>query len=342
MAALGFYTTATEALRGADLSGKSAIVTGLGAETVRVLAGAGADVVLCSRSVAAGQEVADGIAAGLAAARGAGEAGGEGEGPRGPAPGRITVAPLDLADLRSVQAFCRLPAVASLPAIHFLVLNAGIMGLPAKALTKQGFEAQWGTNHLGHQYLTQLLLPKMKAQGAPARVVALTSFGHNFAKELPMDDLSWERRTYSAWPAYGQSKLSNALFARELARRMEEEGAAVKAFSAHPGRHMAGKGALQRTWRLVNAVPGLAGLLGSKTVPQGAATTIFGCVAPELEGHSGEYLADCQIGSTARGYWGRRFCHPSKLAQDGDLARRLWEQTDKMIGEALKREAQQE
>ncbi|KAI3425019.1 hypothetical protein D9Q98_008401 [Chlorella vulgaris] len=334
---LGFYSTAAQALREADLTGKTAIVTGgnsgLGAETVRVLASAGADVILCSRNVAAGQAVADSIAAGLA----------DGTEPRAAAaPGAITVVQLDLADLKSVEAFAKHAAVARLPAIHLLVLNAGIMGLPAKQLTAQGFEAQWGTNHVGHQHLTQLLLSKMKAQGAPARVVALSSYGHNFAKELPLDDLNWERRKYGAWPSYGQAKLSNALFARELARRMEEEGVPIKAYSVHPGfintalsRNMSGATVLQRVFNTLAAVPGLLGAVGAKTIPQGASTTVFACVAPELESRSGEYLADCQVGSDVPGIWGRRFCAPSKLARDGELARELWEQTEKMIQAAL-------
>lgn len=337
MALKGFYTTAEEALQGADLTGKVALVTGgnsgLGAETVRVLAGAGADVVLCSRSVAAGQAVADRIKA-------AAKPHTQGK----PALGKITVVPLDLADLHSVQTFVQHPAVASLPSCHLLVLNAGIMGLPKREETQQGLEAQWGTCHVGHQYLTQLLLPKMRAQGAPARVVALTSFGHNFATELPLDDLNWERRTYSAWPAYGQAKLSNALFARELARRMEEEGAPISAYSVHPGfidtplsRHMSGGGVVRLLWRALSAVPGVPGLLGSKSIPQGASTTIFACVAPELEGRSGEYLADCQVGSQAGGLWGRRMCHPSALARDGELARGLWEKTEQIIAAALKK-----
>ncbi|PSC68042.1 short-chain dehydrogenase reductase SDR [Micractinium conductrix] len=336
MSLRGFYTTAEEALRGADLTGKVAIVTGgnsgLGAETVRVLAGAGADVILCARSVAAGQQVADGIAKAAASKAGGGT----------PALGKITVVPLDLADLKSVAAFALHPAVASLPAIHLLVLNAGIMGLPTRQETKQGFEAQWGTNHVGHQYLAQLLLPKMQAQGAPARVVALTSVGHNFAKELPLDDLNWERRRYDAWGSYGQSKLSNALFARELARRMEEQGVPIKAYSVHPGfintplsRDITGGAPLRLLWRAISAVPGVPGLLGSKTVPQGAATTVFACVAPELEGLSGEYLADCQVGSEVPGVWGRRCCHPSALARDGQLARGLWEKTEAAIAAAL-------
>ena len=273
---------------------------GLGAETVRVLAGAGCNVVLASRSAEAGQRVADSIAAGLQVALA----------PGAPAPGRITVAPLSLDDLHSVAAFAAHPAVAGLPAIDYLVLNAGallplprcaccrcgcclagrarlrqllppplfahahvrtrwasygfltrapcgpgpaapplpaagIMGLPTKQLTKQGFEAQWGVCHVGHHRLATLLLPKVAA--ARGRVVALTSFGHNFAKGLPLDDLNWEARSYSAWPAYGQAKLSNALFALELARRMREQGAPVHAFAVHPGGALGGWGRSSKT-----------------------------------------------------------------------------------------------
>lgn len=98
---------------------------------------------------------------------------------------------------------------------------------------------------------------------------------------------------------------------------------------------MSGGGPLRALWRGLAAVPRLAGALGSKTVPQGAATTVWACVAPELEGRSGAYLADCQVGAEVPGLWGRRCCAPSALATDGDLARALWDKTEELIAAAL-------
>ena len=103
---------------------------------------------------------------------------------------------------------------------------------------------------------------------------------------------------------------------------------------------MSGGGPLRLIWRFIGAVPGMAGLLGSKTVPQGAATTVWACVAPELEGRSGAYLADCQVGTEVPGPWGRRMCAPTPLAQDGEVARALWEKTEEMIAAALAADAQ--
>lgn len=298
---LGYRTTAEEALRGADLRGKRAIVTGgnsgLGAETVRVLAGAGADVVLCSRSVQAGQVVADAIAA----------AG---------APGKVTVAELDLASLPSVGRFAASAAATALP-LHLLVLNAGVMA-PPLGRTEQGFETQIGVNHIAHQYLTGLLLPGIKAQGEPARVICVSSVGHKMGT-IVLDDLNYERRSYSRWPAYGQSKLANILFTKELARRLREEKSAVEAFVLHPGviptplgRHMGWLGTM------LNAVSSKF----QKTVPQGAATTVWAATAPELAGRSGAYLADCQV------------AEPNRQAQDADMARALWDKTEELIAAA--------
>ena len=221
-------------------------------ETVRALATAGADVVLCSRSVEAGQAVADELAAG------------------GGLKGSLTVKQLDLADLHSVRAFAD-GVAAACPAIDLLVLNAGVMAMP-HTLTKQNFEMQWGTNHVGHWYLTSLLLPKLVAQGTPVRVVAVSSMAHAFAKEMPMDDLNWETRKYGSWSSYGQSKICNILFAKELSRRMAAEGAPVAAFSLHPGvirtnlsRHMGFSGSVMRA---VFALPGLKQLFSIKSPEQ--------------------------------------------------------------------------
>ncbi|PSC68474.1 WW domain-containing oxidoreductase [Micractinium conductrix] len=300
---LGHRSTALEALQGADLTGKLAVVTGgnsgIGVETVKALAHAGADVMLCSRSVEAGDRVAAELQA-------------------GGVKGKIRVKQLDLADLASVKAMGA-ELAASLPRLDLLILNAGVMACP-KGTTKQGFETQIGTNHFGHFYLTQLLLPKMKAQGAPARVVVVSSSAHTMVKGIPLDDINFEHRKYGAWSSYGQSKLANVLFAKELARRLGEEGSPVKAFCLHPGviktnlqRHMGFSAFLLNTF----AGPFM------KTVPQGAATSVYSATAPELEQRSGAYLADCKVAAA------------SKAGQDAELAKAFWTKSEEMLAAAL-------
>lgn len=298
---LGYRTTALEAVQGTDLTGQVAVVTGgnsgIGVETVRALAHAGADVVLCSRSVQAGQAVAEQLQPGVK--------------------GKISVRQLDLADLASVK---KLGAEldADLARVDLLILNAGVMACP-KLATKDGFEMQIGTNHFGHFYLTKLLLPKMKAQGTPARVVAVASTAHKFGS-INLDDLNYEKRKYSSWGSYGQAKLANILFAAELARQLAAEGSHVKAYSLHPGviktnlgRHMGFTGGL------LNFFVGPFG----KTIPQGAATSVYAATAAELDTHSGAYLADCQLAVA------------SKAGQDGEMGKKLWAKTEELLGAAL-------
>ncbi|KAI7837673.1 hypothetical protein COHA_008534 [Chlorella ohadii] len=300
-APLGYRSTALDALRGVSLSGKVAVVTGgnsgIGVETVRALAHAGADVTLCSRSAEAGQRVADQLQPGLK--------------------GKISVQKLDLADLSSIKAAAD-QLSASLPRLDLLILNAGVMACP-QGRTKDGFEMQIGTNHFGHYYLTQLLLPKMKASGGPGRIVAVASTAHKMGK-LSLEDLNWERRKYSAWGSYGQSKLANILFAKELARQLKEEGSPILAFSLHPG---VIKTPLQRHMGWEAAIMNFIGGPFMKTTQQGAATSVFAATAAELEGQSGAYLADCKVAT------------PSKAAQDGEAARALWVKTEELLGAAL-------
>ena len=199
-----------------DQTGRTAIVTGantgIGLETARVLALKGADVVLACRNPAKGQAALDSILAGAPA-------------------GTVELAVLDLSDLDSVAAFA-----ASFTQRHerldLLINNAGVM-VPPLARTAQGFELQFGTNHLGHFALTGRLLPLML--GTPgARTVVVSSTAQNFGT-IALDDLNWQRRPYQAWPAYGQSKLANMMFALELQRRLAAAGAGVRVTAAHPG-----------------------------------------------------------------------------------------------------------
>ena len=186
-----------------SFAGRTAIVTGansgLGLVTARELARAGARVILACRNVDKGNAALAGMS------------------------GDVQVRHLDLADLASVRAFAD-----TIGLVDVLINNAGIMAVPY-ALTRDGFESQIGTNHLGHFALTNLLLPKISD-----RVVTVSSIMH-FCGAISIKDLSWKARPYSAWLAYGQSKLANLLFTSELARRLAATGSKVTAHAAHPG-----------------------------------------------------------------------------------------------------------
>src|ERR1700761_3348351 len=189
-----------------DLTGRTAIVTGansgIGLATARALAGRGARVILAVRARARGEAAAAAIA------------------------GMTEVRPLDLASLTSVRAFAR---DWSGP-LDLLVNNAGVM-IPPLSRTADGYELQFGTNHLGHFALTNLLLPRITAAG---RVVTVSSSVHQVGR-IDFGDLNWERRRYRRWRAYGQSKLANLLFTTELQRRLTGADSAIRAMAAHPG-----------------------------------------------------------------------------------------------------------
>jgi NAD(P)-dependent dehydrogenase (short-subunit alcohol dehydrogenase family) len=186
-----------------DLSGRTVVVTGansgIGLVAARELARAGARVVMAVRNTEKGEQAAEGVT------------------------GDVEVRSLDLQDLASVRAFAD-----GIDSVDVLVNNAGIMAVPY-AQTVDGFESQIGTNHLGHFALTNLLLPKITD-----RVVTVSSQLHLLGF-LSLRDLNWKARPYSAWLAYGQSKLANLLFTKELQRRLDEAGSPLKAHSAHPG-----------------------------------------------------------------------------------------------------------
>src|ERR671910_2651034 len=187
-----------------DLGGRTAVVTGansgIGRIAARELARAGARVVLAVRDVAKGEAAASAMA------------------------GAVEVRRLDLAALESVRAF----ADDWEGDLDLLINNAGVMAVP-EGRTKDGFETQIGTNHLGHFALTGLLLGHVRD-----RVVQIASGAHRMGK-IDLDDLNWERRTYRRWPAYGQSKPANLLFSLELQRRLSAAGSPVRALAAHPG-----------------------------------------------------------------------------------------------------------
>jgi retinol dehydrogenase-12 len=195
----------------------------LSVETCKALAYAGARVILCSRSVKAGEQAVKD------------EIGQPGLGGYTADTSLITVKALDLNSLQSVKAFAD-EFNKTESRLDFIVCNAGIMALPSCEYTEAGFERQLGVNHFGHFYLVRLLLPKMLATDDTAgRIVVLSSSAHNMGK-IDVNDLHYKNgRSYRAWQAYGQSKLANLLFAKELADRLAESSPNVTAVSVHPG-----------------------------------------------------------------------------------------------------------
>ena len=307
-------TEASEVLAGADLRGKTAIVTGasagLGVETARALANAGAQVVMPVRS----RDRGDAVAAELRASTG------------NPA---IEIADLDLGDYASVRAFAD-DFLASGRPLHILINNAGIMATPLRRLAN-GFEAQFGTNHLGHMLLAGRLAPAL-LKAAPSRVVALSSIGHRRAP-VNFDDPNFERRPYDKWEAYGQAKTANALFAIELNRRLEARG--VNAYAVHPGGIMT---ELQRdlTQEEMKAMGWIddKGRVNEvfKTPAGGAATSVWCATSPLLAAGGGVYCEDCNVAVAVRaddkGFTGIR-----PWAIDPETAKRLWTMSEELLGE---------
>jgi NAD(P)-dependent dehydrogenase (short-subunit alcohol dehydrogenase family) len=318
----GAETTAEEAIQGIDLRGRVAIVTGasggLGAESARVLAGAGAQVTLGCRDVEKGERVAASIR----------EALDHGEVLDDGMAGRLRVEALDLLSFDSVRSFAK-RFLADHDRLHLLLNNAGVMACPFER-TPEGHELQFQTNHLGHFLLTGLLLPALRA-GAPARIVNVSSAGHRFSPVV-FDDVAYDSRPYDKWEAYGQAKTANVLHAVELDRLLRDQG--VRAFALHPGgivtelgRHLDEDDLAQFRERARTSS------LTWKSVEAGAATSIFAATAPELEGRGGLYLEDCQVAQPAAGPDVAGGIHG--WATDPEAAIRLWSLSEQMVGESF-------
>jgi NAD(P)-dependent dehydrogenase (short-subunit alcohol dehydrogenase family) len=307
-----------ENLLALDLSGKTFIVTGgnsgIGLVTVEQLAKQGAHVVLACRRTDEGKRVLEPIAA---------------KGLRG----TIEVAALDLASLDSVRAFAE-TFLRKHSALHGLVNNAGVMNTPA-GKTKDGFEMQFGTNHLGHYLLTELLLGALM-QGAPSRVINLSSCFHDVARgregRIHFDDLQFERRPYDGWEAYAQSKLANLLHAKHLATRLADSGVTVA--SVHPGWVRTGLvKSFMPTWvqdYLLRPFLGLAGMIEPWA---GAQTTLFALLSPEVAKNSGAFFS--QLGlyrskDANRGGWPLR--SPNPEANNDEIAKRLDAVSRSLVG----------
>ncbi|WP_248961970.1 SDR family NAD(P)-dependent oxidoreductase [Sphaerisporangium perillae] len=263
-------STAAEVVDGIDLTGRRAIVTGgasgIGIETARALAGAGAEVTLAVRDLDAGKRTAEDITA---------TTGGR----------QVLVAPLDLADRASVASF----VAAWDGPLHILVNNAGVMAAP-ETRTPEGWELQFATNHLGHFALATGLHPALAAAGG-ARVVSVSSSAH-LRSPVVFDDIHFRERPYEPWLAYGQSKTANVLFAVEATRRWAGDGITVNALMPGGIRTNLQRHITQEDLDRMLAQAG-AGSITLKTPEQGAATSVLVATSPLLDGIGGRYFEDC-------------------------------------------------
>ena len=305
----GPATTTTEVLEGIDMSGKVALVTGassgLGQETARALAENGAHVILAARNLPKVEEVAAGIRSSTGSAK-------------------VEVEELELAKLDDVRAFAR-RFLAKHDTLHVLVNNAGVMACPF-GKTADGFEMQFGTNHIGHFLMTCLLAPALR-KGAPSRVVSLSSRGHHISPVV-FDDIQFEHRPYHKWLSYGQAKTANVLFAVALEKRLAAHG--VHANALHPGAIMTELGRHLEPEDITFLQSRNRGM-NFKTVEAGAATSVFAASAPELEGRGGLYLEDCHVAvvnDAADALNGVK-----SYALDPESAERLWALSEKLVGE---------
>ncbi|MEU1669481.1 SDR family NAD(P)-dependent oxidoreductase [Streptomyces sparsogenes] len=301
----GAHSTADDVLTGIDLTGRTALVTGgysgLGLETTRALARAGARVVVPARRPDTARAALSGVAG-------------------------TEVWELELADPESVRAFAD-RFLDTGRALDVLIANAGVMACP-QARVGPGWEAHFGINHLGHFALVNRLRPALAPGGA--RVVSVASSGH-FLSDIRWDDLHF-RAGYDRWLAYAQSKTANALFARHLDTLGADRG--VHAFALHPGsiltplqRHIPHDEQLAQGWITPDGKPAE----GFKTPAQGAATAVWAATSPLLDGHGGAYCQDCDIAEPATTD-DMLIGGVKPWAVDPESAARLWEVSSELTG----------
>lgn len=318
------HSTSLDVIRGVDLTGKLAIVTGgyagLGLEAARTLASAGARVIVPARDVERARRAIAEIGGG------------------------IEVQPMDLNDPVSIDRFAR-GIVSSGLSLDILINSAGIMAVPDVTRDARGNEMQFSTNHLGHFQLVLRLWPALvRARGA--RVVAVSSMGHRFS-DIVWDDINYERRAYDPWTAYGQSKTANVLFAVELDRRGREHG--IRAFSLHPGGIVTGLAKHMSIERLkemgnldADGEPVIDPDRDMKSIAQGAATHVWCAVSPQLDGIGGVFCANSDVAELEEGQVSsslegrdRRTSRVARYAVDAASAKRLWEVSEAMTGVRL-------
>ncbi len=308
----GANTTAAEVISGINLAGKTAVVTGgaagLGTETVRVLSGAGAHVIVGARDLQKAGTALEGMK-------------------------NVELWPLDLAQPDSIDRFAQAFVDSQRP-LDLLINNAGIMATP---LTRddRGYELQFATNHLGHFQLTLRLWDSLKKAGS-ARVVNLSSLGHR-RTGVDLNDPNFLNRPYDKWIGYGQSKSANVLFSVELDRRGQNHG--IRAFAVHPGgiltdltRHMTDED-LQAfgLYREKGVIQSSKSAISLKSVEEGAATTVWCAVSPQLNDQGGVYCEDCDIAAIVPDDSELRSGVRS-WAIDEHTAEALWDLSERLIG----------
>jgi WW domain-containing oxidoreductase len=289
----GYGSTAEDVTSGLDLSGRTILLTGcnsgIGEETLRVLTKRGAHVVAAARTVEKARAACD-------------EVGGE-----------TTPVACELSEPASVQA-CAARVIGLERPLNAIVCNAGIMALPTLN-QKHRYELQFFTNHIGHFILVTALLDSLTDRG---RIVMVSSDAHNGAppEGIQFDNLTGERE-YGAWANYGQSKLANLLFANHLTKRLE--GTGKTANSLHPGVIHTN---LSRSMNpIARGALAIAGPLVLKSIAEGAATQCYLAVHPNVEGVTGEYFSDCNVGKS------------SSRGRDAEMAAKLWEVSENIVAE---------
>ncbi len=312
----GAKSTTDEVLDGFDLSGKRVLVTGasagLGVETARALVAHGASVVGAARDLGKARDA-------TAPVRDAAKNG-----------ATLELIELDLASLKSVRAAADRLVKDGRP-FDAVIANAGVMATP-KGTTADGFETQFGTNHLGHFVFVNRIASLLKPGG---RLVNLSSAGHRFA-DVDLDDPNFERTPYTEFGAYGRSKTANVLFAVEFDRRHEARG--VRAAAVHPGgiqtelgRHMTPELIQQMMASINQARPAGAAPFAFKTIPQGAATTVWASFVADADAVGGRYCEDCHVAALNPDPNVREGVRP--YAIDPERAKALWVKSEEMVGE---------
>jgi NAD(P)-dependent dehydrogenase (short-subunit alcohol dehydrogenase family) len=309
-------STTDQVLTGIDLTGKRVLITGvsagLGVETARALAAHGATVVGAARDLPKAQRATEPVRAQAAAG------------------GSLELVELDLASLASVRRCADVLLAAGKP-FDLIIANAGVMACP-KGTTADGFETQFGTNHLGHFVLVNRIAALLKKGG---RLVNLSSAGHRFS-DVDLEDPNFERTPYAEFMAYGRSKTANILFAVEFDRR--HRGRGVRATAVHPGaiqtelsRHMTDAVRQQLIANINSSLPKDAPRFSYKSIAEGAATTVWAACIADAEAIGARYCEDCHVAEIADAPEIRAGVRAYAL--DPKSARAVWEKSEQMVGE---------
>jgi NAD(P)-dependent dehydrogenase (short-subunit alcohol dehydrogenase family) len=314
--AFGATSTTDEVLEGMNLSGKRVLVTGvsagLGVETARALASHGAEVVGAARDLSKAQNATQQVRAQAALG------------------GSLTIIQLDLASLASVRRCADGLLTAGKP-FDLIIANAGVMACP-KGTTADGFETQFGTNHLGHFVLVNRIASLLKSG---ARLVNLSSAGHRYS-DVDLEDPNFEHSQYAEFVAYGRSKTANVLFAVEFDRRHKARG--VRATAVHPGaietelgRYMTAEVRDNLIANINASQPKGAPPFSWKSIPQGAATSVWAACVADAEAVGGRYCEDCHVAEIVSTTGIRGGVQPYAL--DPERAQALWQKSEQLVGE---------